>query len=95
MILTVYNNKLKVHSEIKMLTAHLRNMIKMFTYMRCDISIEKKAVFINSHFMIIYVIKMSAKNDNSVIIYWPSCRSKPVRLLFLFGKQMKIFFDEI
>jgi len=37
-----------------MLTAHLRNMIKMFTYMRCDISIEKKAVFINGHFMIIF-----------------------------------------
>ncbi len=33
----------------------------------------------------------SPKNENSVINYSPSCRSKPVRPLFIFGPQIKIF----
>jgi len=31
------------------------------------------------------------KNANSFINYSPSCRSKPLRLLFIFGIQMKVF----
>ncbi len=31
------------------------------------------------------------KNENSVINYSPSCRSKPIRPLFIFGTQIKIF----
>ncbi len=34
---------------------------------------------------------ISSKNENSVINYSPSCRSKPVRPSFIFGTQMKIF----
>ncbi len=33
----------------------------------------------------------SPKNENSVINYSPSCRSKPVRPSFIFGTQIKIF----
>ncbi len=33
----------------------------------------------------------SPKNENSVINYSPSCRSKPVRLSFIFRAQIKIF----
>ncbi len=32
-----------------------------------------------------------SKNENSVIIYTPSCHSKPIRFFFIFGTQMKIF----
>jgi len=31
------------------------------------------------------------KNENSVINYSPSCHSTPVRPLFIFGTQIKIF----
>ncbi len=31
------------------------------------------------------------KKKNSVINYSPSCRSKPVRTLFILGTQIKIF----
>ncbi len=34
----------------------------------------------------------SPKNENSVINYSPSCRSKHVRPLFVFGTQIKIYF---
>ncbi len=37
----------------------------------------------------------SPKNEKYVINYLPSCRSKPVRHLFIFGTQIKVFFDEI
>ncbi len=33
----------------------------------------------------------SPKNEISVINYSPSCRSKPIRPLFIFGTQIKIF----
>ncbi len=33
----------------------------------------------------------SRKNENDVINYSPSCLSKPVRILFIFGTQIKIF----
>ncbi len=36
-------------------------------------------------------LKGSPKNENSVINYSPSCCSKPVRPLFIFGTQIKIF----
>ncbi len=36
----------------------------------------------------------SPKNENSVINYSPSCCSKPVRPLFIFGTQIKIFLME-
>ncbi len=40
----------------------------------------------------INVLKVSwPKNENSVINYSPSCRSKPVRLSIIFGTQIKIF----
>jgi len=35
------------------------------------------------------------KNTISVINYSPSSHSNPVELSFIFGSQMKIFFDEI
>jgi len=31
----------------------------------------------------------SPKNENSVINYSPSCRSKPVRPLFIFARQIR------
>ncbi len=37
----------------------------------------------------------SPKNKNVVINYSPSCCSKPVRPLFIFRTQIKIFSDEI
>ncbi len=33
----------------------------------------------------------SPKNENSVMYYSPSCRTKPVRSSFIFKTQMKIF----
>ncbi len=36
-----------------------------------------------------------SQNGNYVINYSPSCRSKPVRPLFIFGTQIKMFVDEI
>ncbi len=37
---------------------------------------------------------VSPKNENSFIIYSPSCRSKPVRPPFIFGTQIKNFLME-
>ncbi len=36
----------------------------------------------------------SPKNENYVINYSPWCRSKPIRILFIFGTQIKIFLFE-
>ncbi len=36
----------------------------------------------------------SPQNENSVINYSPSCRSKPVRPSFIFRTQIKIFLME-
>ncbi len=42
-------------------------------------------------FTIYFTHIVHPKNENSVINYSPSCRSKPVRPLFIFRSQIKIF----
>ncbi len=75
------------------------------THISCSwgqqVSIDVNKSFISnildgSHSVISISYRVSSpKNENSVINYSPSCRSKSVRPSFIFRKQIKIFFYEI
>ncbi len=75
-----------------MSSCHVPLLLTDLTKVKCEQNCFFIGLAANLHKTVGISRDSSTKNTNYVINDLPLCRSKPVRPLFIFGTQIKIFF---